>query len=180
MIPNRLGGTSDLARWLNELREAVIACQVRSVSGGRVSYGAAGTTIALDAIAGGRRQFLLRLKSVEHDYIVCRTWDGTTEYSGDIAVAKPMRLRTSVTTEMKYGIEHAYTYAAGPDSLNLQRTDAWTEGETPLTEDQLVTPPWTLDEEIEVMYGETTVVLSTSPVMLRMTAPWRQWAKISA
>ena len=31
----------------------------------------------------------LRVKSVQDDHLVCRTWDGTTEGTSDIKVAKP-------------------------------------------------------------------------------------------
>lgn len=34
-----------------------------------------------------------RVKSVQDDYITCRTWDGTTEGTTDVKVAKPYTLR---------------------------------------------------------------------------------------
>lgn len=42
---------------------------------------------------GHTRQF--RLRAVNHDHLVCRTWNGTSEGSADILVAKPHGLRKS-------------------------------------------------------------------------------------
>lgn len=178
ILPGPLGGSDPLVRWLNQLRDVVQAWRISRVIGGHVE----GNTIVIDDWRGGKMPRLMRLKSVTDDYVVCRTWDGTNESSGDIAVAKPKKLRCSLTSESKYGTTHYYTYAAGPDSDNEQRTDKWPdEAGTGGSEDQLVTPPWTLNEEIEVYPGETTAVDGDSaPIHWRMSAPWRQWAKISA
>jgi hypothetical protein len=46
--------------------------------------------------SGGAVQ--LRYKSMQADYIVCRTWDGATEGSTDINIAKPYLLRASAFT----------------------------------------------------------------------------------
>jgi hypothetical protein len=41
---------------------------------------------------------MLRLKSIQADYLTCRTWDGTTEGSTDILVAKSYKLSTAPWT----------------------------------------------------------------------------------
>lgn len=182
MIPGRLGGDSALVRWLNQLRDAVEAYRVNFVLGGRLTSGGAGTLLKIDPQRGPQIPYLMRLKSVEDDYVVCRTWDGTNESSGDIPVAKPWKLRTSLTTESKYGVDHYYTYGTGPSGLNLLRTDKWPDaGGSGGSEDQLVTPGWEVDQEIEVYFGPTTAVDGSSvPIFLRMSAPWRQWAKATS
>lgn len=48
------------------------------------------------------------------DYWVCHTWDGTTEGSSAVNVAKPYKIRAGtgkITTETIRGVPHYYTYS---------------------------------------------------------------------
>lgn len=168
IIPGRLGGDSPLVRWLNQIRDAVDAFR-QQMNQGRAPE-----------IIAGKFERLHRLKDVFDDYIIVRTWDGTNESSGDIAVAKPKVLRTSAEwSESKYGVTHTYTFpGGGPDEThNKLRNDDWGTGD----EDQLVTRPWVIDEEIEIMPGQTTAVDGDgNPIWLRYVGPARQWAEIEA
>lgn len=123
-----------------------------------------------------------RLKAIYDEYVtghlitatfgVGITEDTTTNYY----IAKPGKLRTNLASEVKYGDTHSYSYAAGPDSWNLQRTDAWSGG----SEDQLVAPPWVQDDEIWAVKAQTVIFDgSDNPIEWIMVGPWRQWAKIA-
>jgi hypothetical protein len=52
---------------------------------------------------------MYRLKSVQGDYITCRTWDGTTEGGSDVYLAKPHKLRNSITSQTIDGVTVDYT-----------------------------------------------------------------------
>jgi len=56
-----------------------------------------GTLLTGEAVAesGGAEVQQLRLKSIENDFYTCRSWNGTTEGSTDIYVARPFQHRVT-------------------------------------------------------------------------------------
>lgn len=71
-----------------------------------VDAGVAVQDLHLGGGGGGAQR--MRVKSVDGDYLTCRTWDGTTEGSYDIAVAKPPHLRHSLTSQNVNGVTVSY------------------------------------------------------------------------
>ena len=114
-VPNPVSGTSLQAGWLARLWSAVRANRLLPGLGYKLKYSSLGTLIEIEPSRGGQaanpaRRYLV--KSVEADYVVCRTWDGTTEGSVDVKVAKPPHLRHSLTSQVINGVTVSYgTYA---------------------------------------------------------------------
>lgn len=96
-----------------------------------------------------------RLKSVAGNYLVCRSWDGTTEGADDEYIAKPFKLRTNVTTEILDGITFTYSYNAN----NVQRTATSTD----ITEVQVITPRYIVNDEIFAFEAETGLQTVPTP-----------------
>jgi hypothetical protein len=184
-LPRKRTGLAYADSEWNAMVDCLQALMPMQALGTRLSRTALGTMLKADDSAINRippqaRSF--RLKSVQDDYVTCHyiiytPGVGIVENtSEDIYIAKPQKLRTSLTSEVKYSVTHTYTYAAGPDSINLQRTDTWDTG----SEDQLVTPPWVQDDEIIAVPCQTVVLDgSGNPITWMMIGPWRQWAEIS-
>lgn len=177
--PGEPTGDSKLAHWLKKLLRACKESHLVEGPGYRVKRGSGGTII--DVIPSGKSNIVgvYLLQTVEDDYIVAHRWDKESAKEGteDILIAKPQKLRTSLSTEVKYGVTHTYGYALSPpDSLNEYRTDEWST----FTETQAVTPCWAVDDEIVALDVGKTIALSTATAAIRLTmvSPWRQWAKI--
>jgi hypothetical protein len=123
-------------------------------------------------VASGAQMY--RLKSVQDDYVTARTWDGTNEGATDAFIAKEYKARCSLTGETIFGIAHIYTYAAGPDSLNVQRTN----DDGTHTETEIVVPPWVPDEIFYAVQVTTDVANPDGgTINLLMFARSAQWAK---
>jgi hypothetical protein len=98
-----------------------------------------------DGLSGVRlRRFAVL--SVGYDHLVCRTWDGATQGSEDVLVAKPLELRkTGWHGATIDGV--AYTYSSGTARSASKDGDS---------EDQVIGPPYTVSEttlEIVAMAG---------------------------
>lgn len=131
--------------------------------------------IKSDSSGTGSAAKMMKLVSVQDDYLTCHSWDGTTEGTDPIYVAKQYAHRCSLTGETIYGTAHTYTYAAGPDSDNKVRTD--TDGSN--TEDQRIIRPWIPGEILFPVAAEATgVTVSGTPLTL-VDFSSRQWARIS-
>lgn len=80
----------------------------------------------------------LRVKEVPslEEYIVCRTWDGTTEGDEDIIVAKHFDARQPAS-EYLNGVLHSYSYSSFNAFNDQRESDNGTDVET-----QIVVPHW--------------------------------------
>lgn len=173
MIPGYLTGNNPLARWLNKLRDAVAEATITSVLGGRLQRGAGGTQLIIEpGKGGGGTPGEYRIKSVQGDYLTCRSWDGTNEGSTDIYIAKAYRLREALTSEGGY----TYTYEAGFDSLNRKRKK-YPTGTPDDYEYEVVIPRWIADEVINCVYSSTSVEVSGAKLNLILVDN-RAWAAI--
>jgi hypothetical protein len=61
---------------------------------------------------GGASIERFKVRFAENDFLICRTWDGTTIGATDIYVLKPEELQCSLASEAIYGVTTTYTYAA--------------------------------------------------------------------
>lgn len=130
-----------------------------------------------DVDSSGVQEF--KFVSAEDDYIVCHTWDGTTEGTDPINIAKQPELRCSLTSETILGTLHSYTYSADPggDPDNPIRHDD--DGVSP--EDQRVVPPWAPGQVIYAISAETGVNdLSSNPIGLLEMSNSREWAALES
>ncbi|OHD23034.1 MAG: hypothetical protein A2Y38_23360 [Spirochaetes bacterium GWB1_59_5] len=129
---------------------------------------------------GGGGLEMFRLKSVQEDYITCRTWDGTTEGTTDVFIAKNTETRFPAS-DVIAGETWSYTYVAGADALNKYR-DAVSGA---ITESQVVTPYWLADGVIFAMAAAHTGVKKVPPgaapnpevELTRLIVTSRCWAK---
>lgn len=87
----------------------------------------------------------------ELDYIICRTWDGTTEGTEDIKVGKPVGLRYETTRNL--GSFQVITYSW---STAISRQAANTS--TFITENQVIVPQYVVDDLILVATCDYTEV----------------------
>lgn len=103
----------------------------------------------------------LRVKSVNDDHLVCRTWDGTTEGTTDINVAKPYVLRKTPyhgKTITFNGVALTFTYTNG-----FTRTVAKSGG----SETQIIIPAYT---GTGTGYGGEEIYAAFAPTGLKINA----------
>ena len=192
-VPPKLSGTSPLVPWLNRLREATQSALINSVVNGRYSRGPGGTqlicsaqstpgTSSTDSIA---QHF--HIKSIQDDYLTCRTWDGTSEGGSDVYVAKPYEFRRSKTNEVIDGTTFTYTYFSTGTTENKQNNRTSSDGTNSQTE--CIYPRYSVYSAPSAGYiplgtifaikptGGTDVTVSGSPVLWVEVSPSRVWAR---
>lgn len=128
--------------------------------------------------SGAAAARMFKLVSVQGDYLTCHTWDGTTEGSTAIFIAKDPKLRESLGSESIFGVTHMYSYSAGPDGNNDLRKD----NDGTRYQFELVTPPWLAaggTKDIIYAIPALTGVLDGggNPIFLLNVSPFRTWAK---
>lgn len=183
ILPGEPSGSGSLVSWLRRLREFVRSLELKSGKGYMVRRSNSGTVLEIrpGSGGGGAPVTRYRVQSVHDKVLVCHTWDGTTEGTDDVYVAKPPKLRHTITTATVDGTVLTYSYSTVASNLDKQR-DA-TNGT--ITESQFVTPRWLLDDEIygieipqaiahPVTAGSVVSTLETSVIDLNLDA--RAWA----
>jgi hypothetical protein len=146
--------------------EALVNMRITSGSENRVSLAERSFVIQIKdngngSGGGGSVSGPYRIKSVRGDYVVCRTWDGSSEGSTDIYIAKPWKLRCSRTQETVGGVTSTFTYS-GSGLGNCTRTK--TTGAD--SEDEYVSPQWAYgasDCDLVWAVSAVTLVLTASP-----------------
>jgi hypothetical protein len=137
--PKPVTGTSDQASWLNKLLRFVVSLRLQPGRGYKVRHTTSGTILDIEGLGGSVgpqlkvKQF--RVTDIKGDYLVCREWNGTTEGGTDINIAKPYKLRNSITSEKIDGLTINYSYAPSFVSRTASAT-----GYT--SETHIVNPPW--------------------------------------
>ena len=102
----------------------------------------------------GARLLRLRVKSKTNDYLVCRTWDGATEGTANIFVAKPYMLRhlltnyPNLTAFETYSTDWALASKEIPDTTPV----------VTIKEDWRVTPEYWTVEEVPPALAEWTEI----------------------
>jgi hypothetical protein len=123
----------------------------------------------------GGSQSAFRIKSVQGDYVTARLWDGSSDGATDIALAKEYSLRNSLAGESIYGVTHTYSYAAGPDSNNVYRTNS--DGTN--SQAEVVTPPWRVNEIVYASPCNTLLVDGGGAAITWLMTRTGVWAKPS-
>lgn len=146
--PVRFGAEFDFHR--QNLRMAV-RDQMRGGNAVRISNLTVGTLsnrddFIEDSSEGGATVQRFKITSItNNDYLVCRTWDGTTLGGTDVNVAKPYQLRRNpFHNKTISGI--TYVYTAG----NPQRRTLTHAGLTPpnAASEEFITPAYAVDDNI--------------------------------
>ena len=115
------------------------------------------------------------------DYYVARTWDGTTLGSSDIYVAKPVRQRTSITSEVIDGVTVNYSsYTSDNTRTANDGTNSEYQVVFPRFKVYSTTPSGLTDYSVVFAVkpiGGTGITVSGTPVLWLEIAPARVWAR---
>lgn len=163
--------------WLNRLRLLALSCRICPGVGYRIKQQTdAGTVLEIIPGSPGITATLYRFKSMQGDYLVCRSWDGTNEGTTDVNIAKAYKHRHSIITETLRGV--AVTYSAW--SLTGQTRNA-TDGTNPET--QYMTPPFNVNDLVWAIPATTLVNITagsppvtTAVALLDLNIDGRAWA----
>lgn len=167
--------------WLNQILAFVRANVIIPGPGYRLRRTAGGMVLDIEsrggsAAATGGTQY--HLKTVQSDYITCRTWDGSSDGATDIHIAKPYKWRNSIASDLLQGITHTYTYTSNVDGLgvdNVSRINSWSS----TSETEMMFPVWVFNEIIHaVPMNHTGVTVSGKELKLLMVSSPRQWGKV--
>lgn len=131
-LPNPLSGTNPLVGWLNSLRNFAASCRLKSGVDYRVEQTTDGTVLRFyGGNGGGSTIKMYRLIEEKANHIVCHTWDGTAEGSDSVLIAKPYKLRNSITSALIAGETIDYTYVtSGSTAYHTRDADDGTNVET--------------------------------------------------
>lgn len=122
------------------------------------------------ALAGGARVTRLRFHSEENDYIICHSWDGTTEGTTAIYVAKPWKLRHDADN---------YEDVTSLSTTSASEVDVDDGGGGEDAETWIVTPSYQADDEIYAIRvpGTGVTVSSVELGLIDLNVDGRAWAK---
>lgn len=177
--PGPVTGNAPWAVFLNRLREFALSLVLRSGVNYRVRRTANGTFLDIDPQGGGGAGVAeYRVKQVFGDYLSCVTWDGTTEGTTFISIAKQFLLRESLPTpRTELNIIYNLTYSAGPDASNRYRKK--TRATDGIVETQLVSPAWAIDDVVYAISTPTSVLdRDGNAISLLMQSDSRQWTAV--
>ena len=120
-----------------------------------------------EIITEGAGETRLQVTAIANNYLTCRTWDGTTQGTVDILVAKPPMLRHVLAN---------YPQLSSLTTVNAQQVTAIAGA---VSETWKVTPLYTVGTEIHAFVTATGVVVATIELTLMdANHSARAWAKI--
>ncbi len=149
--PNPWAGTSPEAIWQNRLLNHVQSIRIIQGVGYRLKPSSNGTVLVLDTTKGGGTSFVPhKIVSFDADFINCHSWDGTTEGTDIIKIAKPTKLRSSIVTETIDGT--VWNYSSYDDTKQTRSAQGGTDSQT-----QIITPRYLVGDVIYAMSAKTFV-----------------------
>lgn len=168
--------------WLARLHDAVRGMWLRNTPDLLLERTPQGTLVRLARQKSGIKAGLYRFKSMTSEYLVCRSFNGTTEGTTDVNIAKTPKLRGTVLTETLRGV--VVNYTAYDFSLAAQTRVATQAGTGGITETQYITPPYLVNDLIYAIPATTLVSTpptGTPPVaqpvgLLDLNIDAREWA----
>jgi hypothetical protein len=119
------------------------------------------------------KQYRFKSMHVQGDYIVCRTFDNNSEGTTDVLIAKPFKLRFSITGVVIDGSNISYTNYS---NANQTRTATTVAG----SEIQVIVPRYVVNDLIYgITVDHTGVVVGQVGELkvLDLNADGRAWAK---
>lgn len=178
--PDEPRGSGYLENWARKLLAFVRSCQVVEGIGYRINRSHRGTSLEiLPGKGGGSTLKHYRVKSIEGDFLTCRTWDGTTEGTEDIYIARDPELRRSLFEgqSIAYSSDGDSFTATYTYSSNTKRTK--TVGAT--AETQVIIPYYKTDFTVilaaESANGTGVTDPNEEPIRL-VEITQRAWAKL--
>lgn len=152
-IPGKLTGGHPLVNWLNRLVQWNQSDRLVSVVGGNLQQTPNGRVLVIASHAAISNPVTrLRVKEQFPDYLRCHTWDGTTEGTDDVLVAKPPKLR-NVDEETLDGTLYTYEYTNSGTDKYVERVSTNTDDDT--EETQRIVPRFIDDDEIFAISAKT-------------------------
>ena len=135
---------------------------------------------------GGGGVGLYLVKEVYSDYYLCHSWDGTTEGTEPVYVAKPWELRHSLTSETVEGDLIDYTYEARANNIDntgkQRRAVLHTDTDPSSTQIEIVVPVWQVDCRIVAATpdgGTEVFAVDDEPVtLLDLNVAGRGWRQV--
>jgi hypothetical protein len=177
-LPKKLSGSSVVVTWGNSLIDWVTNDRLVSVVGGKLQQTTAGRVLTIDPGGGGGGLSITRLlvKEIKDDYLVCHSWDGTTEGTDPVYVAKNPKLRNSVTEETLDGVDYEYTYTTTGSQAFVERVSVKTTDNS--SETQRVVPRFILDDEIFAIDAQTSIQTEAAEdiTLIDLNLDARAWA----
>lgn len=177
--PNEPNTSNPISAWCLKLMRACKASELKSGVGYRVKRTAQGTTLELGAGAPGTTAQNVTVKwcqiiEILQDHYVVQEWDGDAVFGDEFNVAKPTKLRGSITTETIDGDAITYDYT-GYTTDYIQRLAEFDGAE----EKQVVVPHWLAEDLIWALeVTETGVQVSSVEVTwLDLNIDARAWAR---
>ena len=184
-IPSEPSGSAKEVTWFRQLLRCIRERTVKVGPGLRVSYKTDGALIEMKGVEGGgasgKEIQQYKIVSIQDDYITCQTWDGTTQGTDNVLLAKPYRLRKTpwdgVTVTYDFnGTTYSilYTYLATPGF----RTAQVTTGGNQTTENQAIIPIYQVGD---IVYGSnpeggTETFVGSEITGLDINVDARAWA----
>jgi hypothetical protein len=124
---------------------------------------------------GGGGLAMFHFKQDAGNYLVCVTWDGTTEGTEPVNIAKRPKLRTSLATETIEGIVYNYTYTpVVSGGITVSYTRNTTGG---ATQTDKVTPPYLLNDIVLAMQLNTGLLDASGDSVDWQDMSERAWGK---
>jgi hypothetical protein len=143
--PNPTTGGDHAQNFFNRMRNAGNANRPAKGNGYGVRRSTNGFRLALNRGPVGIEVTTYHLQEVHDEYLLCVTWDGETEGTEQIKIAKPDKLRSSVDEEEIDGI--TVTYSSYDPTAQTRHASS---GAAPNTteEDQVIVPRYLTDDVI--------------------------------
>ena len=175
--PQRVGGSSKSARWLDALWDFAVGCRILPGPGYRVKEVAGGTILELDVVAGGAPAavslgvFKFVSIAASGDYINAQplTTPPST-FGAAVTVARPQHLWASVTSETIDGATISYSDIRVASNTVIRRA---TTSNGLYYADQITYPPYQTNELILVAKVAYTGV-AAAPNYIELTP--RYWS----
>jgi hypothetical protein len=184
--PSELTGPEPAAHWFNRLLRKCQRAEIADSADIRPVESSHGTQLFIRPQAGGAstpaasiQQY--RITAIFDDYLEARTWDGTTQGSTAIKIAKPWRLRKTgwhgVTITYNFNgtlfpIRYTYLATAGYRTALHTGTNA--------TENQAIIPVYSVNDILyatEPTGGTLVTVAAVALTWLDLNVDARAWAR---
>jgi hypothetical protein len=176
-FPKNPSGSNAEARFMQNLHEQQFSNRIQETQGQIVSRTTKGMVVR-GAVSSGQSISVgrYRVKEEHGDYLTCHDWDGTTEGTSDVYVAKEWKTRHSLASEVVAGTTYSYTYVLWSPFTLGESVRTATDGS--VTESEVIRPPWAPDEEILAISCLTGVLdPNGDEIMLHIISRTAIWAR---
>lgn len=166
-------GTSPEAQFMRWVYHTLVSLKPMDTPNAQWNRTGKGWGLRVTAPAGtGLKVATYHYKSMTTEGLSCRTWDGTTEGTQIIYIAKPPKLRYTVTSEVIDGVTVTYSAYSGQT-----RHAAGSNGQS---ENQAIVPRYLVDDVIFAVSCYTGALEATAAItLLDLNIDGRAWMATS-